>query len=112
VLFRLAERSIGWVSTVILARLLVPADFGLIAMAMSIIAVLELLGAFGFDMALIQNPNAAPNHYDTACTSNSLGDQRNILLEALRSSFDLCFFKTIEDGHISLCFFQYSKAAT
>ncbi len=38
VLFRLFDRSIGIVSTAVLARLLLPADFGLVAMAMSVIA--------------------------------------------------------------------------
>jgi O-antigen/teichoic acid export membrane protein len=72
VLFKLLERSIGLVSTVILVRLLLPADFGLVAMATSIIAVLELLGALNFDAALIQNPNAERRHYDTAFTFNVL----------------------------------------
>ena len=36
--FRLVDRGIGLVSTLILARLLVPADFGLLAMATSFIA--------------------------------------------------------------------------
>lgn len=68
VLFRLLERGIGFVSTLILARILVPADFGLVAMAMSILAALELLGAFSFDLALIQNQRAERRHYDTAWT--------------------------------------------
>lgn len=68
VLFKFAERSLGIVSTIILARLLVPADFGLVAMAMSVIAALELLSAFGFEMALIQNAKATREHYDTAWT--------------------------------------------
>lgn len=72
VLFKLLERSIGLVSTVILARLLIPEDFGLIAMATAIIAVLELLGAFNFDVALIQNSQAGRSHYDTAFTCNVL----------------------------------------
>lgn len=66
VAFKLAERSIGLVSTLILARLLVPADFGLVAMAMAIVAVLELAGNFGFDHAIIRNPDARREHYDTA----------------------------------------------
>ena len=70
VLFKLTERSLGLISTLILVRLLIPEDFGLLAMAMSIIAALELLGAFGFDMALIQNQNADDNHYNTAWTFN------------------------------------------
>lgn len=68
VLFRLAERGIGFISTLILARLLVPDDFGLVAMATSILAALELMGAFSFDMALIQNQSATRAHYDTAWT--------------------------------------------
>jgi len=59
---------IGFVSTLILARLLVPADFGVISMAVSILAALELLSAFSFDLALIQNPKAGRPHFDTAWT--------------------------------------------
>src|SRR5205085_9960902 len=65
---RIADRLIGLTSTVILARLLVPADFGLVVMATVIIAALQLLGAFSFDLALIQNPNAERRHYDTVWT--------------------------------------------
>lgn len=68
VLARLSDRSIGFVSTIILVRLLAPADFGLIAMAMSIIAICELLGQVGLEVALIQNPDANRSHYDTAWT--------------------------------------------
>jgi len=70
ILLRISRRAIGLVSTVILARLLVPADFGLVAMATSIIAALELLGAFSFDVALIHNQNAKREHFDTAWTCN------------------------------------------
>ena len=72
VLFRLADRGIGFISTLILARLLVPADFGLVAMGTSILAALELLGAFSFDIALIQNQRAERRHYDTAWTFSVL----------------------------------------
>ena len=68
VLFRLADRGIGFISTLILARVLVPEDFGLVAMGTSILAALELLGAFSFDIALIQNQKAERRHYDTAWT--------------------------------------------
>lgn len=68
VLLRLFDRGLGFLSTLVLARVLVPADFGLIAMAISILAALELLGAFSFDLALIQNQQATRSHYDTAWT--------------------------------------------
>jgi lipopolysaccharide exporter len=72
VLFKFSERGIGIVSTIILARILVPEDFGLVAIAMTIYAALEIMGAFSFDLALIQNQNASRQHYDTAWTFNVL----------------------------------------
>ena len=58
VLFKLVERSIGLISTLILVRLLSPADFGVVAMALSFIFMAEALTAFGLDTALIQNQEA------------------------------------------------------
>jgi lipopolysaccharide exporter len=72
VLFKLAERSLGLVGTLILVRLLSPHDFGLVAMATSFIFMAELLTGFGFDVALIQNQAAEEHHYHTAWTCNVL----------------------------------------
>lgn len=72
VLFKLVERSLGLVSTLILARLLSPDDFGVVAMATSFIVMAELLSAFGFDVAIIQNRSATPADYNTAWTCNVL----------------------------------------
>lgn len=72
VAFRLFDRSIGIISTAVLARLLVPADFGLVAMAMSVIAVIELATAFSFEVALIQKADPSREHYDSAWTLNIL----------------------------------------
>lgn len=71
-LFKAVDRVLGIVSTLLLARLLVPADFGLVAMAMSVIAVIELATAFSFEIALIQNPRPQRVHFDTAWTLNVL----------------------------------------
>lgn len=67
---RLVSRSISVVSTLILARLLTPADFGIYALAMTVYAFVDLLGAFGFGSALIQNQDATEEHYNTAWTLN------------------------------------------
>lgn len=69
-LFKLSERSLGLISTLILVRLLSPHDFGLVAMATAFIAMAELLSAFGFDIALIQNQRATERHYNAAWTGN------------------------------------------
>lgn len=72
VLFKLAERSLGLLSTLILARLLAPADFGVVAMALSFVFMAELLTAFGFDIAIIQDQRATREHYNSAWTCNVL----------------------------------------
>jgi len=72
VLFKLVERGLGLISTLILARLLSPADFGVVAMALSFIAMAELMSAFGFDIAIIQNQSATKAHYNSAWTCNFL----------------------------------------
>jgi len=68
VALRWSIRLLGLVSTVILARLLTPADFGLVAMAMLVVAFVEGWLSFGLGTALIQNQNATREHYDTAWT--------------------------------------------
>ena len=68
ILFKLTERSLGLISTIILARLLTPDDFGLVAMATTVIALLEVFTMNDFGSAIIQNQNATRVHYDTAWT--------------------------------------------
>lgn len=65
---RWSVRSIGLLSTIILARLLLPEDFGIVAMAAIVYGLLEALSQFGLASALIQNRNATRGHYDTAWT--------------------------------------------
>ena len=92
VLFRLLERGIGFMSTLFLARLLVPADFGLVAMATSILAALELLSSFSFDLVLIQNQNAERRHYDTAWTFGLLFGTFNAFCMCAMASSAAVFF--------------------
>lgn len=72
VFFKLLERGLGLISTLILARLLVPRDFGIVAMANSVVALLDVLRAFGMDTVLIQRQDATPEHFNTAWTLNVL----------------------------------------
>lgn len=68
--FRWLDRSFGVISMIVLARLLLPEDFGLVALASSIAAALEILRNFSFPVALIQNQSAERSHFDTAFTLN------------------------------------------
>ena len=51
---RLWGQAVSWGVTLLLARLLVPADYGLFAIALSVLAVLELLQEFGLGTAIVQ----------------------------------------------------------
>jgi len=51
---RFADRALGLASTLVLARLLVPADFGIVAVAMSFVAAVEVLGSLGLDLSLLR----------------------------------------------------------
>jgi lipopolysaccharide exporter len=65
---RWTDRLIGFVSTLILARLLLPEDFGIVAMASIIVGLIATLLDLGVGSALIQNKHAAREEYDTAWT--------------------------------------------
>ncbi len=72
VAMRWAIRLIGLGNTIILARLLSPADFGIVAMAMIFIGLLEMLNQTGQKQALIRLPYLTREHYDTAWTLSVL----------------------------------------
>jgi O-antigen/teichoic acid export membrane protein len=59
---------LGLVSVIVLARLLVPEDFGVVAKAAMIASFLELITTFGLEAALIHNQRAVAAHYDTVWT--------------------------------------------
>jgi lipopolysaccharide exporter len=69
---RWSMRGIGVVSTIILARLLAPQDFGIIAMAMLMVGFVEILAETGLHLALIRNVKADRQLYDTAWTLSVL----------------------------------------
>ena len=71
-LYKIVDRAIGLVSITILARLLMPADFGVVTLAASTLVLLEVLGAVGLDIALIQHRDAGRRQLDAAWTFNVL----------------------------------------
>jgi O-antigen/teichoic acid export membrane protein len=66
------ERLIGLVSVAILARLLNPKDFGVVAVAGTVVALVELTSAFGFDWALVRHRDLSADHLNTAWTLRAL----------------------------------------
>lgn len=65
---RWSLKLIGVVNTVIIARLLTPDDFGVIAMAMILVGFLTEISETNVAIALIRNPNAGRDDYNTAWT--------------------------------------------
>jgi O-antigen/teichoic acid export membrane protein len=76
---RTLVRSVGWVAIdkwgtritslavlLVLGRLLVPQDFGLVALASSFVALVTIFVDQGFSKALVQRRELAPQHIDTA----------------------------------------------
>lgn len=59
---------IGFASTIFLARLLEPADFGIIAMATLVVGLIEVFLAFGIDAAVLQRQDSSPAYLNTAWT--------------------------------------------
>lgn len=81
---RLAVRALGVLSTIVLARLLVPSDFGLVAKAALVYELIELATALGLQSALISNQSTSRAHYDTVWTVHVLrGTALSMLLLAL-----------------------------
>lgn len=68
VMTRIAVRSLGLVSMAVLARLLVPEDFGLIALAAIVVGALEIFSDFKLDLALIHYHKDDRRLYDTVWT--------------------------------------------
>jgi len=70
----------GFARTLVLARLLSPHDFGVMATAFVILGAIETFTGTGFETALIQRRDDVDNFYDSAFTIQAL---RGVLLAAL-----------------------------
>jgi lipopolysaccharide exporter len=69
---RWSLRLTGVASTVILARVLAPEDFGVMAMALLVAGAIEVLSDTGQSLALIRHPNPTREHFDSAWTMSIL----------------------------------------
>ena len=65
---RWAARGLGLVSTIFLARLLLPKDFGIVTIAMIVVGTVEIFNQTGQHLAIIRHPSPTRAHYDSAWT--------------------------------------------
>ena len=102
---RFSLTLISLLSTVALARLLLPEDFGVVAVAMTTVAFFDIMSAFGFDMYLIKEPNPSLDSYNTAFTMNALRGAVLAVLMLFLSQFALDAF---EDPRCVIVFYVIS----
>jgi len=69
---RWSIRLTGLVSTVVLARLLTPADYGVVAIATLIVGTIEIFTQTGQYNVIIRHPSPTREHYDSAWTVSLL----------------------------------------
>ncbi len=69
---RWGDRLTGLVSTIVLARLLSPADFGIVAIASIIVGTVEVFAQTGQYTVIVRHPSPTREHYDSAWTVSLL----------------------------------------
>jgi PST family polysaccharide transporter len=94
---RLVSRVIDLITMVVLARILHPKDFGLVAIAMTIIYIVEAALELPLSQALVRLPAVEAEHYDTAFT---LGLLRGLALGAIVCSVSWPFARFYQDSRI------------
>jgi len=77
---RMLMRVSGLINVMILARLLPPADFGVVGLTAALIGAFEAMSDLSMNTAIVRHPNPKRKHYDTAFT---LGFLRALLIAAL-----------------------------
>lgn len=85
---RLAERSLGLISTLIIARLLTPEDFGIVAIAMIAVMFFDILSKTGAEQYIVQKTEVSSSDLNTAWTLN-------LLLKFVLFSFIFLFSSSI-----------------
>ncbi len=66
--WRMVTRVMGLANTLVLVRLLAPAEFGIVAIALSFIGSIDQFSQIGVEEALVRMPTPGRRHYDTAFT--------------------------------------------
>jgi len=107
-LVKIASTFIGLASTIVLARLLLPEDFGLIAIAMAVMMMVSTLSEMSLGAALVQLDEIEDDHYHTAFT---LGVLRSIIITVIIIALSGPIAGFYEDERLRNIFLAFSGAA-
>lgn len=107
---RLMTRLIDLLSMLILTRILQPADFGLVAIAASLSALMEAILELPINQALLRLPAITRAHYDTAFT---IGLIRGVVLMGVLMGAAVPMAHLYHDGRLLplICFLALSPFA-
>jgi len=93
---RIAERVLDFIKILILARLLLPSDFGLLGIALLVANILGTFTGTGFMSALIQQKEKTEQYLDTAWTVQLIRGLLLFCILFLGAPLAAKFFKTPE----------------
>lgn len=100
VAWRMATRVLGLISTLVLVRVLAPADFGLVALGTSFVLAVDTLSAIGVEDAMVREHSPSPAMYDTAFTLTALRSLATTVLIAIGAIPIARFFSEPRLAHI------------
>jgi lipopolysaccharide exporter len=89
----MTTRLLGLVSTLFLVRLLLPQDFGLVALAMGLVQAIEGLSDLGVQEAVVREEAPDRTFYDTAFTMNAIRAWSTAAIIALSAGWAAEFFQ-------------------
>lgn len=90
---RWSIKAIGFLNTVIMARLLVPADYGVVAMATLVVGLVQAFLEMGTDIALLRKNQVSRDEVDSAWTLRIIQGVLVAVLVALLSVPAELYFK-------------------
>lgn len=104
---RLLVRMLGLINTLILARLLAPEDFGLVAIGVTVMQLLQNVTDIGVSRTVVKFRNAGRAHYDTLFTISMIRGVVVSAVLALMAAFAGAFY---DDPRVTAVFLAVSIA--
>ncbi len=90
---RWSVKGLGFLNTVIMARILVPADYGIVAMAFLVLGIVQALLDFGAATALLRKNEVSRDEIDSAWTLRMLQSISLGILIIILSPLAVIYFK-------------------
>ena len=104
---RFIVRSLGLINTFILARLLVPGDFGVVAIGLTVMQLLQNLSDIGVSQAVVRFRDATRDHFDTLFTLSII---RGVIVGAILLSVSYFASDFYKDERVGTVFMVLAVA--